>query len=137
MHLVHIFKFRMLVLHNPDWLSNNNVNRPAVWHHANVAVEDTTSVEDGDSEAHNFLDQQLELMQQRVRLAVDLVVNIILAESEDRHKVSASANGHLDETLAAAENKANHARTCIEGLASAANDDGDGTTHAFPVVSAL
>lgn len=136
-HLVHILGVGMLILDDADGLADDDVDGPAIRHHADIVVEDAARVEDGNSKAHNFLDEELELVKQGVRLAVDLVVDVIFAEGKDGDQVSAGADGHLDETLAAAEDEADDAGACVERLASAADDDSDGATHAFVVVSAF
>ena len=137
MHLVHILGIRMLILHDADRFSNDDVDRPAVGHHTHIVIEDAAGVKDGHRKAHNFLDEELEPVEQGVGLAVDLVVDVVFAEREDGDQVGAGADGHLDEALAAAEDEADDAGAGVEGLASAADDDGDGAAHAFAVVAAF
>lgn len=136
-HFVHIFVVGVLVLCHSDGPANNNVHGSAVRHHANIVVEDASCMKDGNRKAHDLLYQHLELVNVWVSLGVELVIDVVLTKREDGHEVSAGADGHLDEAFATAQNKLDLTRSRIQRFTCAANDDGDGASHAFTILPAF
>ena len=65
---------------NHNRTTNDDVERATVGHHADVVVEDTTSMEEWDSKAKRLLDKQLKLVDGGVSLRVELLVELIFAE---------------------------------------------------------
>jgi len=137
MYLVDVIVVWVRVLHHPDRATDNDVDGSPVRHHAYVVVEDTPRVEDGHRKAHELLDEHLELVYVGMRIGIELVVDVVFAEGEDRDEVGAGAYGHLDKALAAVEDELYGTGARIEGFTCAAYDDGDGAAHAFVVITAF
>jgi hypothetical protein len=83
MYLIDVIVVWVFVLNNPNWSAHNNVDGTAVRHHADIVVEDTAGMEDGDSEAHEFLDEHLQPVDVRVLIGVKLVIDVVFAKCED------------------------------------------------------
>lgn len=125
-----------LLLH-VDGLADHNVHSPSIWHETDIVVEDPSRVEERDCESHGFLENHLELVDVGMLFAVDLFVELVLAEGEYWHKIGAETDGEFDEPFAGVEDQAEDVRLCIERFARAAHDDGHGTAHTLTVDAAL
>ena len=89
-----------------------------------------------DGEPQHLLHRHLDLIDRRVGVRLDLVVEVVFAEREDGDEIRAGADGELDEAHAALEDEAQGVGLGVEGLAGAADDDGDGAAHALAVGAA-
>ena len=136
-YLVDVIVVRMLILHDPNRTSYNNVDGPSVGHHAHIIVEDTPRMEDGHGKAHELLNEHLELVYVGVRVGVELVVNVVFTKCQDRYEVGAGADGHLDKAFTTVKNEFYGTGTRIEGFTCAAHDDSNCATHAFVVRTSL
>lgn len=131
MHTVDVLLPGFGILDHADRSPNDDVQRAAVRHQADVVVEHAARVEQRDREAEEFLDEELELVDARVRVGRELVVEVVLPEGEDGDQIRAGADRHLDEAFAALEDEAEGTGLCVEGFARAADYDGDGAAHSF------
>ena len=137
MDLVDVGLIRVAVLDDGDGFADDDVQRAAVGEDADVVVEDAAGVEQRHGEAEHALDDELGLVDQRVAVGLELVVEVVFAKGQHGHEVGAGADGQLDEAFAAFEHKAQGVREGVEGFAGAADDDGDGAAHAFVVEAAF
>ena len=110
---------RPLDAHRPP---DNDVNRAAVRHEANVVVEHTAAMQRGQGELEDAEAQHLEAMHHGVCLRAELVVERVLAKPKHGHEVGAGTDGHFDETLAGVEDHTEGAGFGFERLARAADD---------------
>jgi len=94
-------------------------------------------VEQRHGEPEHFLDHQLRFVHVWVLGRVELLVEVVFAESEHGDKVGALADRELDEPLALLEDEFQRARFSVKGFARAADNDGDGAAHAFAVAAAF
>ena len=94
-------------------------------------------MEQRHGEPEHFLDHQLRFVHVWVLGRIELLVEVVFAESEHGDEIGALADRELDEPLALLEDEFKRARFGVEGFARAADDDGDGTAHAFAVAAAF
>lgn len=123
----------VFVLHHSDWPSHNDIDRSSIRHHADIVVKDTPGMEYGNGEAHDLLDQELDLVYVWMRLCVELLVDVILTKCEDWYEISTGANCHLDKSLSPAQHQPNLPRMRVKRFASTTNDDSDGAAHALAI----
>ena len=97
----------------------------------------TSSVEQGHSEAHELLDEKLRSVDVWVASRVELFVQIVLAERQDRNQVGTLSDRELDEALTLLEHELEGTRAGVEGLAGTTHNNGDCTTHSFAVTTTL
>jgi hypothetical protein len=86
-------------------------------------------MEQGDREAKQLLHNQLKFVNLGMRIWLELIIKIVLSKCENRDKISSSANGHLDKTLAALENKSELIWLRIQRLSGTTNNNSDGSSH--------
>ncbi|KFY62769.1 hypothetical protein V496_04399, partial [Pseudogymnoascus sp. VKM F-4515 (FW-2607)] len=79
------------------------------------------------------LQQILPAPNPRAVLNAKLVVQLVLAEPQHGHQIRPRAQRHLDEAVAPREDEPHGAGARVEGLARAADDDGDCAAHALAV----
>lgn len=129
--LVH--RLGLALLHHLDRPPDDDVQPLAVRHQPDVIVEHAARVEQRDREAHRLLEHELELVDRRVPLRPQLVVQLVLAEREHGHQVRAAAHRQLHEPLAPLQHQPQRPRQRVERLARPADDDGHGAAHPFAV----
>jgi len=117
-------------------LAHHNIHRPSIRHDAYIIVEHTPSMKHGRGKPKYLLHPQLQAVQTRMLLGVELFVDVVFAKCNHRHKVRASFNSQPDEALATVEHETQSAWVGFEGFARPADDDGDGTRHAAAVETA-
>ena len=93
-------------------------------------------MEQRNGETEQLLDNELDFVDERVLLGLDLVVELVFAKGEDRDEIGAGADGELDEALAALEHEAEKVRLRVERFASATDNNRYGATHAFAICAA-
>lgn len=133
MNLAHVRLVRHRALHDLDRDADDDVQRAAVRHDADVVVEDAAGVEQRHGEAQGFLDHHLEFVDEGVAFGAELVVELVFAKGEHRHEIGTRADRELDEAFASLEHQAQQVGFGVEGFTGAADDDGDGAAHAFVV----
>ncbi|KAI4143497.1 MAG: hypothetical protein LQ341_002900 [Variospora aurantia] len=135
MDLIHIAIIHLAVLglHDLDRPSNNHVQRLPIRHEAHVVIEHAPRMEQRHREPQALLHQQLHLVHERVGVARDLIVEVVFAEREHGDEVRAGADGELDEAFAALEDEVQGVGLRVEGLAGAADDNGNGPAHTLAV----
>ena len=104
-HTVNLFLRRVGILHHHDGPADHDVDGSSIRHQPDVVVEDATRVEQRNGEAEDPLDEKLKLVDAWMRLRRRLLKDVVLAKCQHGHEVRAGAEGHLDEALAALENK--------------------------------
>lgn len=127
---------RFGALHDLDGAADDDVQGSAIGDDADVVIEHAAGVEQWDGEAQGILDQHLHLVDDRVAVRLDLLVQLVFAKSQHGHEVGAGADGEFDEAFPPLQHKPEQLRARVEGLARAADDNGDGAAHAFAVGAA-
>ena len=87
--------------------------------------------------AQNPLHKHLPLMDPRMGIRIQLVVNVILAERQHGDQIRPRTNSKLDKPLAALQHQAQRMGFRVQRLSRAADDDGDGAAHALAVAAAF
>ena len=133
MDLVHIRLLWFLRLMHLDRVARNHIQRPPVWHHPDIIVENPSGMEKWHCEAQNLFHDELNLVNEWVILRLQLIVQLIFAKSQSRHEVCPCAYGQLNETFAALQDKPQRLRSRIERFSGSTHNNRDGTTHALAV----
>jgi hypothetical protein len=94
-------------------------------------------MEQRHSKSKHFLHHQLRLVHVWVLCRIELLVQVVFAESQDGDHISALADGELDETLPLLKDQFERARFGIEGFARAADNNGNGAAHSLTIATAL
>ena len=94
------------MLRHLDRPAHNDIERPAIGHHADIVVEHAPGMEQGDGEAEGFFEDDLGLVDQGVRVGADLVVEFVFAEGKHGDEIRAGADGELDEAFSLFQDEA-------------------------------
>jgi hypothetical protein len=94
-------------------------------------------MEQRHSKSKHFLHHQLRLVHVWVLCRIELLVQVVFAESQDGDHISALADGELDETLPLLKDQFERARFGIEGFARAADNNSNGAAHSLTIAAAL
>ena len=97
----------------------------------------TSRMEQRDSKPQHLLHRQLRPMHKRMSRPIELIIQVVLPETQTRHQIRAAPDRELDESLPSLQNQSQRARHGIQRFPRAADDDGDGAAHTLVVGSAV
>ncbi len=97
----------------------------------------TSRMEQRDSKPQHLLHRQLRPMHKRMSRPIELIIQVVLPETQTRHQIRPAPDRELHESLPSLQHQSQRPRLGIQGLPRAANDDGDGAAHTLVIGSAV